>query len=191
MLRRPTVIVGVALLAALFVSGCATWFGEAELPEQRAFRLVGIYTYAAIPARNYAALPSASAEVVARVCDLEATVFAGVADTRAALQAGGDTLTAALTGLASALASLNLELFGEFTEDPEAVGIGQRSAVLAAIGLQSAAEMRAWRLGYLNPKLADMAAAQRPPAPAEWEELDGAAGAAHAALRERCPSPPV
>lgn len=80
-----------AACAALLVVACASssWFGEAETPGQRAFLTAGKYVYAAIPAAKYAQLPSAKAEVVAVLRNLDLTAFNALQGARDALEGGG------------------------------------------------------------------------------------------------------
>lgn len=178
-------VLAVALAAPL--GGCASaLFGAAEDPAAEGFRLAGAYAYAAIPAASYAALETADAAVLERVCRLDGTAFAAVSGARAALEAGGGTLDAALAAAASALADLRLEVFGVSADLSDGDEIAERTVILSSVAIVSAIEMRAWRRDYMQPKLADMVANGRRPTPDEWAAVTDRAGALHEAIQARC-----
>lgn len=163
-------------VALLFVvSGCALWsdfFGPAETPEQRAYRLAGEYVYLQIPVATYAADPNAKEPVLDAIEGLDKSVFDAMTIARASLESGGDATEAALAAAGSALASYSLQMTGAAVLPDDPIELAGRAAVLSSVALRSAAQMRAWRKTYLKRKLADMVLNKRAPTESEWAEVD-------------------
>lgn len=178
-------IFAAALVAAFLLPACASFFGEAETPEQKAFKVGAQYVYVATPAANYLALPGAEPGTVAAVCNLDKATYDGFQAARAAIEAGGDRLTVALAGAASALADFSLEVIGDVGV-PDTSDIAAKTIIWARVGLVSAASMRAWRKGFLKPKLAAMVAENREPTETELAQVDDKATALHQAIQARC-----
>lgn len=185
MRRHPIIFATAALLAAFLLPACASWFGDAETPEQQAFRAAGKYVYIATPAANFAALANPDAGTLAAVCELDDAAYRAITTARQLLAAGGDRLSAALLGASSVLADFSLKVLGNVGA-PDTSEIAQKTIVWVSVGLQSAATMRAWRRGFLNPKLAAMVAEARPPTNSELAQIDDRAMALHNAIQGRC-----
>lgn len=178
----------VFFAAVLFLlPACASFFGEAETPERKAFKVGGQYVYIAIPVANFAALPSANPGTLSAVCEFDNAAYRAITQARTSLAAGGDRLTTALASAASALADLSLEVLGD-AGIPDTSEIAAKTVVWATVGLQSAAAMRGWRKGYLRPKLEAMAAEDRAPTEAELMRVDERAVGLHSAIQARCPA---
>jgi len=175
-----------ALLGGFLFSGCTSWFGQAETPEQEAFRAMGRYVYLATPASNFANLAAPDASVLKVVCTLDEGVYNAFQDLSRTLKAGGDGLTAALSGAAAALASFSLEVIGQAAFPSSAADIVGKSVVWARVGASSAATMRAWRKGYLRPKLEAMVTQGLAPTPQDWSELQQRVDSVHQSIQGRC-----
>lgn len=179
------------LLAMLPLLGaCETLNARIDEPGPEGFRLGGVYVYAMIPALNYMRLPDSRPDVAERICTVELTGHNAAVAAIAALEAGGDGVSIALAVAGSALADVNLIVFDSGAppaEDLEGEELVDRSIVLGQVAIASAVSMRAWRAGYLRPKLDAMAAEERDPAPAEWAELRSRMAAAHEEMGSICP----
>ena len=176
----------VALVAAFFISACASWFGQAETAEQEAFRAMGRYVYLATPASNFANLAAPDTSILSAICTLDQSTHDAFQEVSNTLNAGGDSLAAALSGAASALASFSLEVLGQAVFPKSTNDIVGKSIVWTQVGTRSAASMRAWRKGYIKPKLEAMVARGLDPTPQDWTELQAQADTIHRSIQGRC-----
>ncbi|MGI9297053.1 MAG: hypothetical protein ACR2QC_04045 [Gammaproteobacteria bacterium] len=171
----------------LGLTGCKTFYGEAETPQREAWRAMARYVYVATPGQNYAEIQGAEPGVLAALCAADQSVYDAYQGISAARAAGGDALSAALSGAASAMASFTLEVFGQAAFPKSTADIAGKAVIWTRVGATSAASMRAWRKGYIQVKLADMAAQDRDPTTAEWDEVNVQAALRHDAIQAACP----
>ena len=173
-----------ALSAALFIvlAGCA-FFGDAETPAQKSYRLAGILAYAQIPIANYIDHPAATARVVQRVRQLEVAAYEAVNGARSAIADGGDTTTALLVA-SSSIADLALVVLdGGAVLPTSETDVARKSILGTQVVVQSAAAMRVFRQQVINPKLAYFAKTGNDPTEVDFGTLLGKVDAAHAAIQ--------
>ncbi|MDH3911896.1 MAG: hypothetical protein OEU09_11420 [Rhodospirillales bacterium] len=172
--------------AVLLGLGACTLFGPAETEETRAWRLAAGYVYASIPAAEYAAHPAADPAIKITVACLDRASHGAIMAAVEALKAGDDRVGALLASAESVLASYRLEVLGDAVAalPNSAEELAKDSTVLALVAVRSFARMRAWRKGYVKPKLKAWAELGAAPSDAEWTEVLDRAEALHAAVQE-------
>ena len=186
-MKRTLLLPFVLILAGIGLAGCSIlddWYGAAETPGQKAFQAAGRYVYVATPAARYATDPEAQQGILDAVATADQSAHAALLSAIAELRAGNDdALTVALASASSALGSLSLRALGsvELPDDPEeAIG---RGVMIGKLVTESIVAMRAWRTGYLKPKLEAMALEGRDPTEAEWQEVLEAVATHHQAIQ--------
>jgi hypothetical protein len=184
---RSFATTAAALSAAFLLAACSTFFGAAETSGQKAFRLAGIYSYVAIPAAEYAAIPTANTEIVDLVCRVDKAAWGAVESARVSLEMGGDTLTTSLAAASSAMASFSLQVLGTISfPSVDPAELASKSIILASVGARSFAEMRVFRKTYLQTKLAAMQDLGLDPTAEEMAEIGDQARLRHDRVQAAC-----
>lgn len=168
------------------LAGCATFYGAADTDQREGWRAVARYIYISTPGKNFASLPNPDQAAMDSLCAVDGVVFGAYTAVSDARAAGGDNFSAALAGLTGALGKLSLQVFGQISAPTNLLTFSGKTIIWVRVGAASIAEMRDFRKGTIQAKLAAFEDEDREPTSDEWDELLRRANQHHATIQAAC-----